>query len=60
MLQNQQSQAEYEMIRQKLQIIESAIKLHGNGTCKQSMQQGIVDFLASWDTLMVFCDANPK
>ena len=60
MLSNQRKQPEYEMIRKKLQIIESAIKLHRSWTCKRSVQQGITEFLASWDTLMVFCDATPK
>lgn len=60
MLQNQQSEAEYVMIRKKLQIIESAMKLYRNWTSKPSVKQGIAGFLAAWDTMMVFCDATPK
>jgi len=40
MLSNQLKQPEYEMIRNKLQIIESAIKLHRSWTCNDRCSRG--------------------
>ena len=54
-----QQQKESEELKKQLMVIETAMKLFNDWNLKKTLSAGVAQFKKDWDSLLVFCEADP-
>ena len=58
-VQSAQLQKESEELKKQLMIVETAMKLFNEWALKKTLVAGVAQFKKDWDSLLVFCEADP-